>query len=130
MLAVKFSKAEWAAVALSAALLVFFAGWYARGAWNQDAYTVSGQHPPQPVPSKGQTFVPGQVVDLNTATLSDLLTLPGIGETRAQAILDYRQANGPFRWSEDLMDVPGIGQSVFAELEPYVTAASPSPSPQ
>lgn len=124
---VKFSKAEWAALCMTAALLVFFAGWFARGTWGQDAYTVSGQHPPQAVASTERSFVPETVVDLNTATLSDLLTLPGIGETRAQAILDYREANGAFRWSEDLMDVPGIGQSVFEDLEPYVTIASPSP---
>ena len=47
-------------------------------------------------------------VDLNTAGPSALCTLPGIGEKRAQAIIDYRQQNGPFRHVEDVANIPGI----------------------
>ncbi|HXK42437.1 MAG TPA: ComEA family DNA-binding protein, partial [Anaerolineae bacterium] len=48
-------------------------------------------------------------VNLNTATLAELLTLPGIGETRAQAILAYRAEHGPFTRIEELQNVSGIG---------------------
>lgn len=128
MRTLKFSKAEWCALALSAAALVFLAGWYARGQAGE-AYTVSAGLPATAAPDPSQSFLPETAVELNTATLSDLLTLPGIGETRAQAILDYRAAHGPFTWPEELLDVPGIGQSLFERLEPYVTIASPAPSP-
>lgn len=125
----KFSKAEWAGIFLTAGVLAFFSGWYARGTLGQDAYTVAAQRLPQSPSTAVQTFVPEHVVDLNSASFSDLLTLPGIGETRAQAILDYRTDHGPFQWPEDLTDVPGIGQSVYERLAPYVTTASQSPAP-
>lgn len=124
----KFSKAEWCALALSAAALVFLAGWYVRGQAGE-SYTVSVGLPATDAPGPSQSFLPQATVELNAATLSDLLTLPGIGETRAQAILDYREAHGPFTWPEELLEVPGIGQSLFDRLEPYVTIASPAPSP-
>ena len=62
----------------------------------------------------------GEVLDLNTATLSDLTRLPGIGETKAQAILDWREAHGPFRAVEDLLSVDGIGEKTWETLRPYV----------
>ena len=62
----------------------------------------------------------GEVLDLNTATLSDLTRLPGIGQTKAQAILDWREAHGPFRTVEDLLSVDGIGEKTWETLRPYV----------
>lgn len=62
----------------------------------------------------------GEVLDLNTATLSDLTRLPGIGQTKAQAILDWREAYGPFRAVEDLLSVDGIGEKTWETLRPYV----------
>ena len=61
----------------------------------------------------------GEVLDLNTATLSDLTRLPGIGQTKAQAILDWREAHGPFRAVEDLLSVDGIGEKTWETLRPY-----------
>lgn len=63
----------------------------------------------------------GEVLDLNTATLSDFTRLPGIGETKAQAILDWRSEYGPFRAVEDLLSVEGIGEKTVETLRPYVT---------
>ena len=60
-------------------------------------------------------------VNLNTATLEELDALPGIGETLAQRILDYREANGGFQNLEELMEVDGIGQSTFEELKGKIT---------
>ena len=60
-------------------------------------------------------------VDLNTATAEELDTLPGIGESLARRIIAYREANGPFGSIEEIMEVSGIGEAKFAELEDRVT---------
>ena len=60
-------------------------------------------------------------VDLNTATAEELDTLPGIGESLAGRIIAYREANGPFGSIEEIMEVSGIGEAKFAELEDRVT---------
>lgn len=51
-------------------------------------------------------------VDLNTADVDALSTLPGVGERKAEAILAYRAANGPFARVEDAVEVPGITQEI------------------
>ena len=59
--------------------------------------------------------------DLNTATAEELDTLPGIGESLAGRIIAYREANGPFRTIEQIMEVSGIGEAKFAELKDRIT---------
>ena len=63
-------------------------------------------------------------LDLNTADIRALQTLPGIGPARAQRILDYREAHGPFRSVEELAAVEGIGPALVEQLREAVTAAS------
>jgi competence protein ComEA len=63
----------------------------------------------------------GGKIDLNRATAGDLDALPGIGPVLAARIVDYRDANGPFRSVDQLDDVPGIGPSIFADLAERVT---------
>ena len=60
-------------------------------------------------------------VNINTASKKELDALPGIGETLAQRIIDYRSANGPFSTVDDLTKVKGIGAKTLEKLKPYAT---------
>lgn len=64
-----------------------------------------------------QSTVTGQAVNINTAGLAELDALPGVGPATAQAIIDDREANGPFTAPEDLMRVSGIGEKKFEKLK-------------
>lgn len=61
-------------------------------------------------------------IDLNRATASQLESLPGVGPVLAARIEAYREAHGPFRSVEDLLDVPGIGEAKLAQLRDAVRA--------
>ena len=62
-----------------------------------------------------------QKVNINRAEAWLLEALPGIGETRAQAILDYRQQNGPFNFINELINVEGIGATAYQKIEHLIT---------
>jgi competence protein ComEA len=82
------------------------------------------QLPPPTVPgstsSSGSTPATTTSVNLNTATLDQLDTLPGVGPVLAQRILDYRTQNGPFTTIDQLEEVPGVGPKKFDSLKPHV----------
>jgi competence protein ComEA len=74
------------------------------------------------VPQEGEEQSP-QKIDINRAELWLLEALPGIGEVTAQAIVDYRSENGPFKRIEDLLKVSGIGPATFAKIKDYITVS-------
>ena len=63
-------------------------------------------------------------INLNAATTAQLQTLPGVGASAAQRILDYRQKNGSFKKIEELMNVKGIGEKSFLKLKPLITVTA------
>ena len=65
-----------------------------------------------------------ELIDINTATVEQLDTLPGIGPSTAQKIVDYRATNGPFAIIEDIMDVSGIGPATFDNIKNLITVGS------
>lgn len=85
------------------------------------------------VPAAGETPAPadnaapsdssqsGALININTATQEELETLPSIGEVRAQAILAYREEHGGFRTIDELKEVSGIGEKIFADISPHIT---------
>ena len=60
-------------------------------------------------------------VNINTATVTELDTLPGIGPTTAQSIVDYRLQHGPFQNIQDIQNVPGIGPANYDRIKDYIT---------
>ena len=66
----------------------------------------------------------GGVVNINTASTSDLESLPGIGAKTAERIIEYRQKNGPFKKVEELMNVRGVGEKSFLKLKPQITVGA------
>ncbi len=62
-----------------------------------------------------------ELVNINTATLEELDTLPGIGPSTAQKIIDYRNENGPFLSIEDVLNVSGIGPATYEDIKDLIT---------
>ena len=61
-------------------------------------------------------------VNINTATVEELKTLKGVGEKKAEAIIEYRKKNGSFQTKEDLMKVRGIGKKLFESFQERIVA--------
>lgn len=61
------------------------------------------------------------LISINTATEEELSTLTGIGQSKAKQIIEYRNTNGPFKTIEDIKQVPGIGDSIYAQIKDSIT---------
>lgn len=82
--------------------------------------TTSSSVPSSQSTSGAATQTSGKI-NINTADLYTLMTLPGIGETYAQRIVDYRTANGPFKNIEDIKNVEGIGEKRYESIKNLIT---------
>ena len=88
---------------------------------DQDHWTVPKVGEPTLVPSDTSSLEPtSDKVDINTADAKLLETLPGIGETRAEAIIHHREEHGPFKRVDDIVAVPGIGSATLEGLRDLV----------
>lgn len=143
----KISKLELISLLLAVAFAAFAAGWFLRGASSAQPVRVETENllaqptavtvpaaSAQPSASPAAAGTPATEsespaaavsgkVNLNTATVEELMTLPGIGEKRAKAIVADREANGPFRVPEDLTRVDGIGEGILGGLIDLVTVS-------
>jgi len=103
------------------------AGGFSEGA-EQDSINLA-----RPLVDGEQINVPGLVdtghvnagrVNINTATVTELETLPGIGPSAAQSIVDYRLENGPFQSIQAIQNVPGIGPATYDGIKDFITIGS------
>jgi competence protein ComEA len=76
--------------------------------------------PPAPTSSSA----PAALVNLNSATATQIATLPGIGPKTAELVVQYRQKNGPFKKIEEVMNVKGIGEKSFLRIKDRLTVAA------
>lgn len=63
----------------------------------------------------------GEIVNINSAGVAELDTLPGIGPSTAEKIVEYRETNGPFATIDEILSVAGIGPAKFEQIEPFIT---------
>ncbi|MDY3993700.1 MAG: ComEA family DNA-binding protein [Evtepia sp.] len=129
----KISKLEGIVLLLT---LLFVGGtllWFAFSQPGEGVTVVTERQDPEPqvlteTPDTPEApgLLEGEVLNLNTASQTELTRLPGIGETKAAAIVAWRQEHGSFQTVEDLMAVDGIGEKTLENLRPYVTVGEPA----
>jgi competence protein ComEA len=89
--------------------------------WGQSQKPAETAPTPAPTTKAVMAVKPMGKVNINTADEATLMTLDGIGESKAKAILEYRQKNGPFKSVDDLTKVKGIGDKILAQLREQLT---------
>ncbi|MEA4933801.1 MAG: ComEA family DNA-binding protein [Lawsonibacter sp.] len=126
------SRYEKMVLAMTAVFLLVTGGWFFARQNTGTPYEVTTEQSSKERPISSQSEQPeenkspdslteGEVINLNAADVYDLQRLPGIGEKRAQAIVEYREEHGPFRTVEDVTQVSGIGAGILAGMEEYAT---------
>lgn len=86
-----------------------------------DVPFVEGASPVLATPVPEVVEATSELVNINIASIAELDTLPGIGPTTAQKIIDYRDQNGPFLSTEDIINVSGIGPASYERLKDLIT---------
>ena len=60
-------------------------------------------------------------ININTATIEEIKTIDGLGESKAKSIIQYREENGPFKTIEEIKNVSEIGEALFEKIKDYIT---------
>ena len=71
--------------------------------------------------TKSQSEPSNKKININSANITELQTLEGIGQAKAKAIIEYRESNGNFQKIEDIKNVSGIGDSAFEKIKDKIT---------
>lgn len=82
---------------------------------------IEGASPVLATPEEAVVITTTELVDINIASQAELESLPGIGPTTAQKIIEYRDANGPFLSTEDIINVSGIGPGTYERIKDLIT---------
>lgn len=82
---------------------------------------IEGGSPILPTPGPTVVAATTELININVASQGELETLPGIGPTTAQKIIDYRQQNGAFVSIEEIVNVSGIGPGIFERIKDLIT---------
>ena len=127
------SRFEAAALGLTAAFVLFTGGWFFASQTQGEPYTVTVQQAAASSSasqadtyaasqsSQPESLLEGERIPVNSADVYELDRLPGIGPTKAQAIVEYREEHGPFQSTDQLLEVSGIGEATLEGLLDYIT---------
>jgi len=118
-------------LALFGAFVLFCGMWFLVVDRSPEPYRVDiAQHPEAAWDVSGaeegwpDSLLPGEAINVNTADVYDLQRLPGIGETRALAIVAWREEHGPFQTLDGLTEVYGIGPGILEGLREYAVTGN------
>ena len=114
-------KHGWILIAVTGAFLCLLIGVFFGRTTNKTYIKLEDSPSMQTQPSASQEPQTLGKININTATLEQLQLLPGIGESLAQRIINYRNQHGSFSATKDLMKVSGIGEKKFDGIKDYIT---------
>ena len=80
-------------------------------------YVLKHGEKPKQISDSGTSSSSGDVININTANLEQLMKISGVGKTKAEAIISYREKNGDFKKKEDITKVRGIGKATFEKIK-------------
>lgn len=80
-------------------------------------YVLKHGEKPKQISDSGSSSSSGDVININTANLEQLMKISGVGKTKAEAIISYREKNGDFKKKEDITKVKGIGKATFEKIK-------------
>lgn len=115
-------KAAWLLLTITAIFIAVLLGMFIGKNYSKEYVALSGSSA-DTVPAATSEATSGNngKLNINSASLSELTMLPGIGEVLAQNIIDYRKEHGAFAAVEDLLLVDGIGEKRLNEILEYIT---------
>jgi len=82
------------------------------------------------VPMYPANPTPSRPININTASVTELMQLPKVGQKTAERIVEFRKQHGNFKRIEEIMNVKGIGEKSFAKLKPFMTLGPGSVPPK